>query len=73
MVLAAAMKAAGTTDGAAVAREMEDTEYNLLTGKLKWSSANTGHEPDKEAALVQVQGGSPAFIGWGRPTNVPKP
>jgi branched-chain amino acid transport system substrate-binding protein len=73
MVLGAAMKAAGTTDGAAVAREMEDTEYNLLTGKLKWSSANTGHEPDKEAALVQVQGGSPAFIGWGRPTNVPKP
>jgi branched-chain amino acid transport system substrate-binding protein len=73
MVLAQAMKAAGTTDGAKVAHEMEITEFNLLTGKLKWSSANTGHEPDKEAALVQVQGGVTAFIGWGRPTNVPKP
>lgn len=73
MVLAQAMEAAGTTDGAAVAKAMEDMEFTLLTGHLNWSTAPEGHEPDKEAALVQIQGGENSFIGWVRPENIPAP
>lgn len=73
MVMAQAIEKAGTTDGAKVAEVMENTEFDLLTGKLNWSSAAEGHEPDKEAALVELQGGKPSFIGWTRPENIPKP
>jgi branched-chain amino acid transport system substrate-binding protein len=73
MVLAQAMEKAHSTHGAEVAKAMENTEFNLLTGKLKWSSADKGHEPDIEAALVQIQSGQPSFIGWGKPENLPAP
>lgn len=72
MVLAQAIEAAGTTEGGALARQMENMEFNLLTGHLKWSSAETGHEPDIEAALVGLDKGVPQFLGWTRPTNPPK-
>ncbi len=73
MVMAQAMEKAGTTDGAAVARAMEEMEFSLLTGKLDWSTAKEGHEPNKEAALVGLKNGKPYFIGWRRPQNIPKP
>jgi branched-chain amino acid transport system substrate-binding protein len=73
MVIAQAMNKAGTTDGAAVAKAMEETEFVLLTGKLDWSSAAEGHQPDKDAALVELQNGVPSFIGWGRPETLPAP
>ncbi len=73
MVMARAAEVAGTTDGAAVAKAMETTEFDLLTGKLRWSTADTGHEPNKEAALVELKGGKPSFLGWRQPTDVPKP
>jgi len=73
MVLAQAMEKAGTTDGAAVAKAMETTEFNLLTGKLKWSSAADGHATDKEVALVQLTKGVPSFLGWVRPEKIPPP
>ncbi len=72
-VMAQAVEIAGTTDGDAVARAMEENEFSLLTGKMDWSSADTGHEPDKAVALVALEEGKPSFIGWTRPTNVPKP
>ena len=73
MILAEAMNKAGTTDGAAVAKTMESTEFILLTGKLKWSSAATGHEPDIEAPLIQLDKAVPKFIGWVRPKEIPAP
>jgi branched-chain amino acid transport system substrate-binding protein len=73
MILAQAMEQAQTTDGAAVAKAMENMEFTLLTGKLDWSTAEKGHEPNIEAALVQVQNGDPSFIGWGKPENLPAP
>jgi len=73
MVLAKAMEQAQTTDGAEVAKAMENIEFTLLTGKLKWSTAEKGHEPNIEAALVQIQNGKPSFIGWGKPENLPAP
>ena len=73
MVLAQAMEKAQSTDGAAVAKAMENMNFTLLTGKLKWSTAEKGHEPDIEAALVQIQSGKPSFIGWGKPENLPAP
>ena len=72
-VMAQAIETAGSTDGDKVAKAMENTEFQLLTGKLRWTDAAHGHQPDIEAALVELQGGKPSFIGWRRPTNVPKP
>lgn len=72
-ILAAAMEKAGTTDGAAVAKAMENTEWDLLTGKLKWSDAASGHETNKEAAIVQLTAAKPAFLGWYRPEVIPPP
>ena len=73
MVLAQAIEEAKTTDGAEVAKAMESINFTLLTGKLKWSNAENGHEPNIEAALVQLQNGKPSFIGWKMPENIPAP
>jgi branched-chain amino acid transport system substrate-binding protein len=73
MILAQAMQKAGSTDGAAMAKAMENTEFSLLTGKLKWSSAADGHTPDIEAPMVMLDHAQPKFIGWLRPTNIPAP
>ncbi len=73
MILTDAMKKAGSTDGAAMAKVMETTEFPLLTGKLKWSNAATGHEPDIEAPLIQLDKAMPKFIGWVRPKDIPAP
>lgn len=72
-VFAQAATKAGTTDGAALAKAMENTTFNLLTGKLRWSDAATGHEPDIEAPVVELKSGVPHFIKWLHPTDVPKP
>jgi branched-chain amino acid transport system substrate-binding protein len=72
-VLAQAMEKAGSTDGAAVAKAMEDLEFDLLTGKLDWSDAATGHEPNKETVVVQITQGSTKFLGWYLPEYLPKP
>lgn len=73
MLMAQAVKLAGTTDGAAVAKAMESNEFDLLTGKLSYKSAEDGHAPDKAAVLVELQNGEPSFMGWRRPANPPKP
>jgi branched-chain amino acid transport system substrate-binding protein len=70
-VLAQAMKAAGTTDGAALAKQMTSMKFDLLTGNLSWSSADTGHEPKKEAAMVSLSKGEPQFNRWLMPEWVP--
>jgi branched-chain amino acid transport system substrate-binding protein len=72
-VLAAAMEEAGTTDGAAVAEQMTKMTFDLLTGQLKWSSADTGHEPQKEAAMVSLVKGEPNFNRWLKPEWAPAP
>ena len=72
-VFAQAAAKAGTTDGAALAKAMEGVQFNLLTGKLTWSDAKHGHEPDIEAPVVEIKAGKPAFVGWYHPTNVEKP
>jgi branched-chain amino acid transport system substrate-binding protein len=65
------MKAAGTTDGAALAKQMTSMKFDLLTGNLSWSSADTGHEPKKEAAMVSLSKGEPQFNRWLMPEWVP--
>jgi branched-chain amino acid transport system substrate-binding protein len=72
-ILAEAMEAAGTTDGAAVAAAMEEMEFDLLSGQLAWSSAVEGHATQKSTAIVQLQEGRPSFLGWARPENPPEP
>ncbi len=70
-VLKNAMEKAGTTDGAAVAKAMEDMEFDNLTGHIDWSDAASGHMPSKAAAIVMLQGGVPQFIGWVTPATLP--
>jgi branched-chain amino acid transport system substrate-binding protein len=73
MVMAQAMELAGSTDGAAMAKAMENHEFDLLTGKLVWSDAASGHEPNIEAFLVKLVDAKPQFIEKMLPHDVPKP
>ena len=73
MVLASAVTIAGTTDGAAVAKALEENQFDLLTGSLTYKDAASGHAPDKAAVLVEIKGGKPAFLGWRTPENPPPP
>jgi branched-chain amino acid transport system substrate-binding protein len=52
---------------------MEEVDYDLLSGKLKWTNAAEGHFPQKSAAVLEVQAGKPAFIKWVPPESVPQP
>lgn len=72
-VLAQAMKETGSTDGAKMAKYMEDTTFELLTGTLDWSDAASGHEPSKTAAIVELVDGKPQFLGWNAPEYLPEP
>jgi len=73
MMLAQAIESAGSTEGAAVAKALEENEFELLTGKLSYSSAEDGHYPAKAAALVTLDKGKPSFLGWRSPENPPAP
>lgn len=73
MMMAQAVEAAGSTDGAAVAKALEDGEFKLLTGDLDYGTAEEGHAPDKAAVLIELKGGEPTFVGWRRPESVPAP
>lgn len=72
MVLSAAMREAGT-DGAKMAKYMEDNTFDLLTGSLDWSDAATGHEPNKAAAVIELVDGKPVFLEWVTPDYLPRP
>ena len=72
-ILAQAMEAAGTTDGAAVATAMEEMEFPLLSGNLDWTTAAEGHQPLKEVAIVQLQNGEASFLTWIAPELPPEP
>jgi len=71
-VLALAIEAAGTTDGAALAAAMEGVEYDLLSGNLTWSDAASGHVPDKEAFILEVVDGAPTFVTRLKPEWTPE-
>jgi len=73
MLMAQAVEIAGTTDGAAVAKALEENTFNLLTGELTYRNAAEGHAPDKAAVLVELNGGKPSFLGWRIPENPPAP
>lgn len=72
-VLAQAMRDTGSTDGAKMAKYMEDTTFDLLTGTLDWSDAAGGHEPDKTAAIVELVNAEPVFLEWYKPAYLPEP
>ncbi|MGI9434682.1 MAG: ABC transporter substrate-binding protein [Geminicoccaceae bacterium] len=73
MVLAQAVEMAGSTDGAAVAKALEEGEFKLLTGDLSYRNAEEGHAPDKAAVLIEVKGGKTGYLGWRTPENPPAP
>ena len=72
-ILAGAMEKAGSTDGAAMAKAMEDNTWDLLTGQLDWEPAAKGHETHKQAAMVKLVDGKAEFIGWLMPDSQPAP
>jgi branched-chain amino acid transport system substrate-binding protein len=73
MLMAKAVEIAGTTDGDAVAEALTSNEFDLLTGKLNYRSAEEGHAPDKAAVIVALEQGKPSFVGWRTPANPPAP
>jgi branched-chain amino acid transport system substrate-binding protein len=60
--LADAIERAGTTEGAALAKALEEGQYELLSGNLSWSDAASGHVPTKEAFILEVVDGKPTFV-----------
>lgn len=73
MVLAEAMRETDSTDGATMAKYMEDNTFDLLTGTLDWADAEGGHEPNKAAAVIELVNGKPVFIEWSTPEYLPAP
>lgn len=73
MLLAEAVKVAGSTDGEAVAQALEEGNFKLLTGELDYGTAAEGHVPNKAAVLLELKGGKPHFVGWRRPERIPAP
>lgn len=73
MMIAQAIKAAGTTEGGALAKALEDGQFKLLTGDLDYGTAEEGHVPNKAAAVIELKGGKPGFVGWRKPESLPKP
>jgi branched-chain amino acid transport system substrate-binding protein len=71
-VIAQGIEKAGTTDGAALAKALEGTEFDLLSGKLVWSDAASGHFPDKEAFIIEVKDGKPTFVKRTKPSWTPE-
>lgn len=71
-VLIQTIKEVGT-NGAAMAKYMEETTFELMTGTLDWSDAASGHEPNKSAAIVKLEKGKPIFIEWRAPEYLPAP
>ena len=70
-VLADAIERAGTTEGAALAVAMAEGEYDLLSGKLTWSDAASGHAPTKDAFILEVVDGVPTFVQQLQPDWAP--
>jgi branched-chain amino acid transport system substrate-binding protein len=73
MLMAKAVEIAGSTDGDAVAEALTSNEFDLLTGKLRYRSAEEGHAPDKAAVIIALNEGKPSFLGWRQPKNPPAP
>jgi branched-chain amino acid transport system substrate-binding protein len=61
-IIADSIERAGTTEGAALAEAMENHEFDLLSGKLTWSDAESGHIPQKEAFIIEIVDGKPTFV-----------
>jgi branched-chain amino acid transport system substrate-binding protein len=70
-VLAQAIEKAGTTEGGALAKAMEELQFSLLSGDLDWADAEGGHAPDKEAFILEVVDGKPTFVQRLRPEWAP--
>jgi branched-chain amino acid transport system substrate-binding protein len=72
-VLAEAMNATKSEDGATVTKYMEDNDFDCLTGQIGWSTAAEGHAPDKAACMVTLNKGEATFLGWVKPKVLPEP
>lgn len=74
MMYAEAIEKAGSTDGKALAKAMEEAVFtNLLGGALDWTSAEEGHEPLREVTIVKIVGGEPSYVGRAKPESPPAP
>lgn len=58
----AGIEAAGTTEGDALAKALEDMVIPGLSGAIDWSTAEEGHYPYKEAFILKVQDGEVSFL-----------
>lgn len=71
-IIAQGITKAGTTDGATLAKALENTPFDLLSGKLTWSDAASGHFPDKEAFIIEIKAGKPTFVQRLKPDWIPE-
>ena len=70
-VLKQAIEKAGTVEGAALAKAMENTSFKVVSGSIEWSDAASGHVPASPWAIVQYQAGVRSYWGSFQATFVP--
>jgi branched-chain amino acid transport system substrate-binding protein len=68
----AGIEEAGTTEGKALAKALEELAIPGLSGTMDWTSAEDGHKPNKEAFVLEVQGGEISFVYKTMPEWLPE-
>jgi len=70
-VLKQAIEKAGTVEGAALAKAMENTPFTVVSGSIEWSDAASGHVPASPWAIVEYQNGQRSYWGSFQASYVP--
>lgn len=71
LVLKQAIESAGTVEGDALARAMENTTFDVVGGTVMWSDAASGHVPASPWSIVEYQNGERSYWGNYEATYVP--
>ena len=70
-VLKQGIEKAGTIEGAALAKALENTDWKITGGTISWTDAANGHEPKTPLAISEIQNGERAYWGSLTPSWVP--
>jgi len=71
LVLQQAIEKAGTVEGSALAKAMENTSFKVVGGTVEWSDAASGHVPSSPWAIIQYTNGKRSYWGPYEASYVP--
>jgi branched-chain amino acid transport system substrate-binding protein len=71
LVLQQAIQKAGTVEGSALAKAMENNKFKIVGGSIEWSDAASGHVPSSPWAIIQYTNGKRSYGGSFEASYVP--